>query len=82
MFIEATCILRYGRCRLRRNVVSHKSMKNVFILLILCTCTRSSFTWDLLIISSFFMHQSFVTIAPQPTGKGGDYDFSAFNALL
>ena len=28
---------------------------------------------------SFFwiMHQSFVTTAPSPTGKGGDYDFSA-----
>ena len=23
-----------------------------------------------------FMHQSFVTTAPPPTGKGGDYDFS------
>ena len=29
-----------------------------------------------------FMHQSFVTTAPPPTGKGGDYDFSAFSALL
>ena len=28
------------------------------------------------------MHQSFVTTAPPPTGKGGDYDFSAFIALL
>ena len=28
------------------------------------------------------MHQSFVTTAPPPTGKGGDYDFSAFSALL
>ena len=29
-----------------------------------------------------FVHQSFVTTAPPPTGKGGDYDFSAFSALL
>ena len=28
------------------------------------------------------MHQSFVTMAPPPMGKGGDYDFSVFNALL
>ena len=28
------------------------------------------------------MHQSFVTTAPPPTGKGRDYDFSAFSALL
>ena len=25
------------------------------------------------------MHQSFVTTAPPPMGKGGDYDFSAFS---
>ena len=29
-----------------------------------------------------FMHQSFVTTAPPPTGKGWDYGFSAFSALL
>ena len=28
------------------------------------------------------MHQSFVTTATPTTGKGGDYDFSAFSALL
>ena len=28
------------------------------------------------------MHQSFVSSAPPPTGKGGDYDFSTFMALL
>ena len=28
------------------------------------------------------MHQSFVTTATPPTGKGGHYDFSAFSALL
>ena len=28
------------------------------------------------------MHQSFVTTAPPPMGKGRDYDFSAFSALL
>ena len=28
------------------------------------------------------MHQSFVTTAPPPTGKGGDCDLSAFSALL
>ena len=28
------------------------------------------------------VYQSFVTTAPPPTGKGGDYDFSVFNAML
>ena len=28
------------------------------------------------------MHQSFVSTDPPPSGKGGDYDFSVFNALL
>ena len=28
------------------------------------------------------MHQSFVTTAPPPTGKGGDYDKRVFIALL
>ena len=28
------------------------------------------------------MLQSFVTTAPPPMGKGGDYDFTAFSALL
>ena len=28
------------------------------------------------------MHQSFVSTAPPPTGKGGDNDFSLLRALL
>ena len=28
------------------------------------------------------MHQSFISTAPPPTGKGRDYDFSVFSALL
>ena len=28
------------------------------------------------------MHRSFVTTVPPTTGKGRDYDFSAFSALL
>ena len=34
------------------------------------------------LLVSVMMHQSFVTTAPPPMGKGGDYDFSAFSALL
>ena len=34
------------------------------------------------LVVSVMMHQSFVTTAPPPMGKGGDYDFSAFSALL
>ena len=32
--------------------------------------------------ADILMHQSFVTTAPPPTGKGKDYYFSAFSALL
>ena len=34
------------------------------------------------VLPGHLMHQSFVTTAPPPTGKGGDYDFSVFNALV
>ena len=37
-------------------------------------CTHSS-------ASITFMQQLFVTTAPPPTEKGGDYEFSAFSAL-
>ena len=36
----------------------------------------------ILLMHDHFMYQSFVTTAPPPTGNGGDYDFSAFSALL
>ena len=32
------------------------------------------------IVTSLALHQSFVTTAPPPMGKCGDYDFSAFSA--
>ena len=36
----------------------------------------------LIIFITHFMHQSFVTTAPPPTGNSGDNDFSSIRALL
>ena len=43
--------------------------------------TENSFQVYLLPLC-WIMHQSIATTAPPPTGKGGDYDFSAFSDLL
>ena len=62
------------------SLVKNEHLELVIIPLILCKKNCQNYGYPSLLL--LCMHLSVVTTASPPTGKGKDYDFSVFNALL